>query len=294
MRVTWPVALWALVVAAGAAPVGVSAPTGPEVVQRPLDIVMRYRYLGNIERTGFREPSGLCYHPTRRALFLVGDEGDIAEMTPAGKIRRQKLLFGRKRDLEGVTVDPATGRLYVAIESWDGIVEVDPDKLTVLRRFKIERTHNGKTVLAEGGNGVEGIAFVPDAAHPEGGTFLVTNQVFNLDNTEDPSAVVRVELPLKSKPGQDAPGKIVGVWRVPVIDLSALHYDAQRKVLFVGADAPNVLLAMDLTGRVLRTWALPEDQQEGIALDDDGHLYIASDGGGVTKLKWTPPLGPAK
>lgn len=31
--------------------------------------------IGNIERSSFREPSGIVFHPARKTLFVVGDEG---------------------------------------------------------------------------------------------------------------------------------------------------------------------------------------------------------------------------
>ncbi len=41
----------------------------------------------------------------------------------------------------------------------------------------------GKMILKPGGQGIEGIMFVPDSRHPEGGTFSVTNQLTSFQGT---------------------------------------------------------------------------------------------------------------
>ena len=72
------------------------------------------KYIGNIDRDRFNEPSGIVYHEERGTLFVVGDEGHIGEMKRGGKYVKKKHL--RHADFEGITVHPATGLLYVAVE----------------------------------------------------------------------------------------------------------------------------------------------------------------------------------
>jgi myo-inositol-hexaphosphate 3-phosphohydrolase len=39
-------------------------------------------------------------------------------------------------------------------------------------------------------------------------------------------------------------------------------------------------------GEFLNSWAFPGDNQEGMAVDEEGFLYIAQDSGGIIKTKW--------
>ena len=61
----------------------------------------------------FEEPSAVVYHPPRKTLFVVGDQGDVAEVDLDGNILNRRAIGG---DLEGITCDPATGKLYVVRE----------------------------------------------------------------------------------------------------------------------------------------------------------------------------------
>lgn len=242
------------------------------------------RWIGNIDRVNFNEPSGIVYHPGRETLFVVGDEGDICEIHTDGTLVRQKRIG--HTDFEGISCDPSTGLLYVAIEGEEKIMEIDPEDLRVLRTFAIERTFRGALVLKAGGQGIEGIAFVPDSNHPEGGTFFVTNQGFDLNNKEDPSAIFELEVPLRSGSASDGVARIAGYFSIGVIDLSGLHYDAISSHLYVVSDATNTLFEITREGKILQSYAFPGENQEGIAVDADGFLYIAQDSGGIIKVKW--------
>jgi len=272
--------------------VGLTAATTTAWSQGPLDgpgIVFPYEWVGMIvEAKVIREPSGIVYHPGRKTLFVVGDEGDIHEITTEGKMVQQKRRTREqgRRDYEGIAVNPATGVLYVAVEGEERIVEIDPETLQTRREFQIERSFEGKTVIKPGGQGIEGIAFVPDATHPEGGTFLVSNQSFVLDDPAEPSAIFQVRAPLLSSTDKLARASIVRCFRMAVIDLSGLHYDPQRDRLYAVSDATNTFWELSRDGRVLRGYALPGKTQEGITLDGEGYVYIAQDEGGVVKVRW--------
>ena len=71
-----------------------------------------------------------------------------------------------------------------------------------------------------------------------------------------------------------------------MIDLAGLHYDADRNCLYVVSDATNTLFEVSKAGRILKAHAFPGANQEGIAVDDDGHFYIAQDSGGIIKYRW--------
>lgn len=246
-----------------------------------VDIVFPNRWVGNIDKADFIEPSGICWHSRRGTLFVVGDQGGICEIETDGTLVKQKQI--RDADFEGITHDPTTGRLYVAVETPESVIEIDPETFEVLRLFSIPRKYTGKTVMKKGGQGIEGIAFVPDDGHPQGGVFYITNQVFELDDDKDISAIFEVELPLRTDAGEP---RILGYLAPGIIDLSGLYHDPESGHLFAVSDATNVLLEYSREHALVKAYAFPGDNQEGITVDDEGFIYIAQDSGGILKLEW--------
>ena len=255
----------------------------------PPSIVFPYQWVGNIDKAAFNEPSGICWHSLRETLFVVGDEGDICEIKTDGTMIKQKRI--RHVDFEGITHDPLTGMLYIAVEGSESIIEINPETFEVLRDFSIPRILDGKTVLKAGGQGIEAITFVPDSQHPQGGVFFVANQAFGLTDKHDISAVFRVELPIRSNTGTP---KLLGYFAPQVIDLSGLYYDPRSKHIFVISDATNTILEYSRNYVLVGAHAFPGDNQEGITMDDDGFVYIAQDSGGVIKLKWLRENNPRR
>jgi len=246
--------------------------------------VFSYRLLGNIDKVGLKEPSGICYHTQRGTLFVVGDGGDVYEIETSGRLVKQMRV--RHADFEGVTHAPVNGLLYIAIERKESIIELSPETFEILREFSIPRSLNGKTLLAPGGEGIEGITFVPDDNHPEGGTFFIANQSFNLDNREDVSGIFEVELPLKRKSEKFLQGKLLRYFTLGVTDLSGLYYDEASEQLYAISDATNTIFELDRSGTLISARSFPGDNQEGVTVDDNGFMYIAQDSGGVIKIIW--------
>ena len=235
---------------------------------------------GDIDRQNIPEPSGIVYHPQRNTLFVVSDEGWVAEIqkngTPVAKYR----VIG---DLEGITLNPETGLLYVAVEGEDVILEFDPERGEVTRRFPINREFQGnpnflQKKVDEYDNGIESIAFVADSKHPEGGAFYVGNQW-------DPPMIMEILVPLKSSRAAEAGAKIMRVLPFKMDDPAGMYYDRSTGLLNIVGDADNIFVEITLTGRLIRQYAFLGDNQEGICLDDEGNLYIAQDTGGILKVK---------
>ncbi|RKU25886.1 hypothetical protein C6495_17905 [Candidatus Poribacteria bacterium] len=246
-------------------------------------VALPYHWMGNISQAGIAEPSGITYHPMRRSLFVADDSGSIWEIDATdGALVQSKAVNGR--DLEGITVNPVTGLLYAAVEDEEAILEVDPGTLTVRREFKIARDFEGAQLLKKGGMGIEAIVFVPDAKHPEGGTFWVGNQSFSLKPKDEPSVVCEVVVPLRSSQARKAAGTIVGFYRMDFIDISGLAYDGRADCLVLISDTTNLLVELKRDGTVLHRYLLPGDEQEGVVLDGLGYLYIAQESGEIIKL----------
>ena len=244
----------------------------------PLDVLYPYEWVGNIDTTGFVEPSGLVVHPGRGTLFAVGDEGDIAEFQLDGTLVQQ-VRVGPRTDFEGLACDPATGLLYLAVEGSEALYEVDPDGLVVLRTFTVDRAVNGRTVLAEGSGGFEALTFVP------GENLLVfSNQSFDRKSEDDMSALIEVDLP-----GANAPSVLPIRRHLPIAvpDVAGLHFDEHTGHFLALSDGSNSLSEIDRDGVVLWIKAFPGCNQEGLAFDGT-HAYFAQDSGGLIKIRPLP------
>ena len=245
-------------------------------------VPLPYNWVGNITKSQIAEPSGITYHPTRRSLFIADDSGIIHEVQLDGTFVQSRGLS--ERDIEGITVNPNTGMLYVAIEDDEAIIELDAETLTMQREFRIERNFEGEQLLRKGGMGIEAIAFVPDDSHPEGGTFWVGNQSFSLKAKDEPSVVCEVVVPLRSGTARKAKGTIIQAHRMNFIDISGLAYDVQGDLLVLVSDTSNLLVELKREGTILGQYLLPGDEQEGVVLDGLGYMYIAQETGEIIKL----------
>lgn len=235
---------------------------------------------GDIDKKNIPEPSGICFHPERNTLFVVSDEGYVFEMKTDGSSVSQWSVPG---DLEGMTVHPQSGLLYIAVEGDDIILEFDPEKGKVIRQFPINRKFGDDPQFLQKqtesyDNGIESIAFVHDHNHPEGGTFYVGNQW-------DPPCIMEVWVPLKSSQSESAEARIIRFLPFKIDDPAAMYYDCQTGLLNVVSDADNILVEITMEGKLVREYAFPGDNQEGIAVDSEGFLYIAQDSGGIIKVK---------
>lgn len=235
---------------------------------------------GDIDQQKLLEPSGICFHPSRKTLFVVSDEGEIAEMNTDGSpVFRQKI----PGDLEGVTVNPQSGFLYIISEGIDVILEYDPEKREVIREFTISREYQGNSNFLQRqddnfDNGIESISFVPDDNHPEGGTFYIGNQW-------DPSCIFEAFVPLKSESSKISHARIMRVLPLKLDDPAAMYYDPEKGCLNVVSDADNILVEITLEGQIINEYAFLGDNQEGLTRDDEGYLYITQDSGGILKVK---------
>ena len=247
-----------------------------------IPIALPYTWIGNISKASIAEPSGVTYHPLRKALFVVDDGGFLHEIRPNGVAIKTKDLQGR--DLKGITTDPGTGWLYVVVEDDEVILEINPQTLTIRREFKINRSFEGKTLLKEGGMGVEAIVFVPDSSHAEGGTFWIGNQSVNLKPSGEPSIVCEVVVPLNTSKTEVAEGTIVRYFEMDFIDISGLAYDAQADSIVIISDTTNLLVEIQRDGSLIHRYLLPGDDQEGVTFDGLGYMYIAQESGQIIKL----------
>lgn len=220
------------------------------------------------------DPSGICLHPTRRTFFVVSDKGRLFEIRQDGTPVANIALKG---DLEDITVDPRSGLLYIIVEGDDVILEFDPETKKVTRRFPINRSYRGNPNFLQKqtdtyDNGIEALTFLPDPGHPEGGAFYAGNQ-------EDPPCIMELLVPLRTARSKEAEAKIIRVLPFRMRDPGAIVFDPKTKLLNVVSDADNLFLEITLDGKLVREYAFPGNDQEGIAWDDQGYIYICQDWG---------------
>ena len=91
---------------------------------------------------------------------------------------------------------------------------------------------------------------------------------------------------LSSGCDEDNVATIVRCFSLGVIGLSGLRYDEMSDHLYVVSDAMNAIFEITREGRIIQPYVLPGDNQEGIAVDREGFLYIAGDSG-VSRLNGT-------
>jgi len=234
----------------------------------------------DIDKQQIKDPSGICLHPQRKTFFIVSDEGIVFEVKLDGTPVSSVNVPG---DLEDITVDPSSGLLYIIVEGDDVILEFDPDKKEVLRRFPVNRTFQGdpnflQKQVDKYDNGIESLHFVPDPKHSEGGTFYAGNQ-------EDPACIMELFVPLRSSQAKEAEAKILRVLPFKIRDPGAMFYDPKTKLLNVVSDADNILAEITLDGKLVKQYAFPGNDQEGLWIDDEHFIYIVQDAGGILKLK---------
>lgn len=248
-------------------------------IRFPVDWLGIPGYGINIDQQRFVEPSGICFHPLRKTLFIVSDEGEIAEIKTDGTPVFNLKIPG---DLEGITVNPQSGLLYIVKEGDDIILEFDPDEREVKRIFPINREFQGNANFLQKqkgyDQGIESIAFVSDKDHPEGGTFYAGNQW-------DPPCIIEILVPLRSSRAETSEARIIRVLPFKMDDPAGMYYDSKTGHLNVVSDAYNILVEITLEGKLVREYAFLGDNQEGLAKDDEGYLYIAQGEGGIIKVK---------
>ena len=251
-----------------------------EAVPLPAQVAFPAAWDKVLLKKDLSEPSGICLHLARRTLFAVGDGGDLVEFKGDGTIVKNERI--RKADFEGVTHDPASGLLYIAVEGEEKVLEVNPDTFEVIREFQVPRELDGKTVMKAGKHGIEGITFMPNIDHPQGGIFLVANQAFSLEDPEELSAVFELELPLRDA---GAEPRLLRYFEPGVTDLSGLYHDVKTGRIIVISDSNNLVMFYSPDYQCLSAHAYPGKDQEGVTVGRNGVMYIAQDSGGILKLK---------
>ena len=234
-------------------------------------------------------PAGATYHPEHETVFVVDQHGDIGEFDLTGR-RRQLASFATGRDLEGVTVDPRTGWLYVTDAGPPLIYEIDIDRdpAEVRRTFEVPMRDvldaASRDAVAPG-KGLTGICFLPPVGSERTGHFILTHG-------DDSLGLIEVELPLREREGIPATAaepiraRFVNRYDLGTNDLSDVTYDATTRSLLVLSAKRRELLFVSLDGRILGFRQFPRVGMNGLALLPDRRLFVTLARGG---LQWLTP-----
>jgi uncharacterized protein YjiK len=220
---------------------------------------------------GVREPSGVAWDARRSRLYVVGDDGTLAAMDASGKTLATTTIGG---NLEDVTVHPPTGLLLLLAETRGELIAWDPDARHEVARWPLDAAALlGRAPSAR--QGFEGLFFHAGGSHPGGGVFYLTHQ-------NAPAAVVAIAFDPAKPGGPLGASAVVGRWpETRAADLTAITYDPRGDRMLVISEARDRLLLFRPDGSAAGEMALPGVQQEGIAMDGEGRLWVADDRAGT-------------
>jgi uncharacterized protein YjiK len=220
--------------------------------------------------------SALTYDPVRKSLFTVTNKNaELIELSLEGRILRRVALigFGDAEAVEFISADT----YVISDERQQRLIKIHLEQgATFLDAADAEQMTLG--VHMSGNKGFEGLAydsvgkrlFVAKERDP---MLIYEVHGFPHFNPEKSYAVHVI-----NNPKRDA-----GMF---VRDLSSLQYDERSGHLLALSDESRLILELDVDGRPLSTMSLSGGRQglkktvpqaEGIAMDDDGTLYLVSE-----------------
>jgi len=224
---------------------------------------------------GLREASGIAWHPARGRLFAVGDRGTLAEIDRAGAVVAMHHVGG---NLEDVTVHGPSGRLVLLAEKKGELVVWDPVSASETARFALDVAGVLGREPADRNQGFEGIVFRAEAGRPGGG-------VFHLVHQRKPARLVTIAF------DPTGPARTLGAADVlarhalkPHEDLTAVTWSETLGRLLVIAESADRLLVVSPDGTIDAELPVPGEQQEGLALDPEGALWVADERRGLLRL----------
>jgi len=220
--------------------------------------------------------SALTYDPVRKSLFTVTNKrSELIELSLDGKVLRRVALvgFGDPEAVEFISADT----YVVADESEQRLIKIHLEQDTVfVDAADAEQMSIG--VHMGTNKGFEGLAY-----DSRGKRLFVAKE-------RDPMLIYEVHgfphfNPEKSYAVHviNNPKRDDGMF---VRDLSSLQYDERSGHLLALSDESRLILELDVDGRPLSTMSLNKwhqglqenvPQAEGLAMDDDGTMYLVSE-----------------
>ena len=220
--------------------------------------------------------SALTYDPVRKSLFTVTNKNsELIELSLEGKILRRIALvgFGDPEAVEYISADT----YVITDERQQRLIKIHLEAdTTFLDAEDAEQMTLG--VHMSGNKGFEGLAY--DSV---GKRLFVAKE-------RDPMLIYEVHGFPHFKPDKtyavhviNNPKRDAGMF---VRDLSSLQYDERSGHLLALSDESRLIIELDVDGRPMSTMSISGGRQglqktvpqaEGIAMDDDGTLYLVSE-----------------
>ena len=216
--------------------------------------------LGNLAEQ--YETSGLTWHDGLQKLFAVSDEGIVSMMNADGS---DIVNWNVPGDLEALTVaDHSSTLIYIGVENPDSILEFDVTTGQVTRAFDLTNWMTGAD-----NQGLEALAFVPDATHPEGGFFYA--------GLQSDGRIYQFTSPIVSSSSST---EVTFVQSMAIEggspDLAGLAYDPSSELLLAMFDSSDQLNVIDQDGQLRSRWTVPGAGQEAVVFVD-GQFYVGDD-----------------
>jgi len=213
-----------------------------------------------------REPSGVVFVPSAKALYVIGDEGSLARVDLQGNVVAH---FPVKGNLEDVAFHAPSGKLVILNEKKGELLITDPQTGAVGARFTLDVAALLGPAAGGKNEGFEGLAFRPVPGEPGGGIFYLVHQ-------KEPAALLAIAFDPTSAGGVIGSVAKRGLREMPGRDdLTAVTVMPGQERLAVIAH--HRILIMSFDGDEEFDFSIPGTHQEGIAFDADGNLWIAED-----------------
>lgn len=224
------------------------------------------------------EPSGIVWHAGRGTYIVVGDGGDVMEISVTGTVINTWTPSGNWEDI--TVADTASTIIYLAHENNSAIYAFD----MATGALTGDTWSVASYIYPVGKLGLEALTWIPDGDHPYGtttggGVFYAGWQsdadiyVFDADLGTSGSITYLDEI--KTTSGMS--------------DLSGLTYNAATGTVFAVYDSYDLLEERETDGTLITSSTVPSaGSWEGVAFNDScptstsATIVFANDAGGIT------------
>ena len=208
-----------------------------------------------LSTTGIQGLSGICLAPDGSGFIAASDRGGIYRVSFSGEATPLYVeTAGFGLDCEGVTVDPATGDIYL-------VAERDKQEVRRLRAPAYSESEVLATITevsSSSNSGLEAIAWLGD------GTLMVGNQA-------NPCVLLRLSA---------TDGSIMSRTEITtgITDISDLCYDPVRNALWIADSEARTINLCDQVGKVQKSYSVSYiDNGEGLCIDRERQCIWVSD-----------------
>jgi uncharacterized protein YjiK len=156
-------------------------------------------------------------------------------------------------------------------ESKAELILYDPAAQREVKRWGLDAAAILGSAPEDRNQGFEGLAFRAEPGRPGGGTYYLAHQ-------RTPATVVALAFDPATAPSRLGAESVVARWpQSNFEDLTAVTYVPSLDRVLVIADGVDKVLVLGPDGSVEAELPLPGQQQEGLAFDGTGTMWVADD-----------------